>query len=599
MGRARTLLVMLAAFGLVAAVALWVGIKIGRPVYYSDGAAPVSATELTHASMLRFGQPERELSIPGPVRGRVATLPDGRLLYGLVRGPRTTELVVWDPRRPDSPPAAVPELNSGGHDLAPMVAGDRLWFASDRPSGAGGFDLYTATFRDGVFFAVRPLPQGINTGLDETDPAVDPFGGQLVFVRRDPEQARGRNGVLMMAPPGSVRDGETVAVTRVFAEPDRGAARRHTAPPIDRDPVFAPDGIGLYFVREVAGGGLSTMRTFWHGDAASGGFANPVPIHSLQHGGAFRSPQPIDHGRALRMVEVVERDAHAAPGSVQVGLYRAALTEVYPHWEGQWWLEWLLLSTAAGLAALLVLLVLGSRWRQLDLITKLLLLSLLIHLLLLLWMARVRLIRSFAPESPGQGAVEVQLIAQQERSGEGQGTLQQATHDNSRDLQFAGHEQALAAEQPEVAFAATERDLDGAELERPSYQSAPSRPDAAVADAAREWTLRDAAAEATRPRRREVVTTADPNSGARAERRAQAAETIRVAVPGSSAAPAARTARDLAPAPTTGQPVAQSMAVGPPELADRARATAARSERVAPPTTPRPGALAAAELAPA
>ena len=72
----------LAAMGLVAALGLWAGLKIGRPVYYSDGGAEVSATELRNSGMVRWSTPQPEFEIPGPVRGRVCELPDGRLIYG-------------------------------------------------------------------------------------------------------------------------------------------------------------------------------------------------------------------------------------------------------------------------------------------------------------------------------------------------------------------------------------------------------------------------------------------------------------------------------------------------------------------------------------
>ena len=151
------MLVVGAAAGLIASASGWLGLRLGRPLYYSDGNQEVSALELVDAGMLRWSQPEFETEIPGPVRGRVIELPDGSLLYGRARGPGVTDLVQLDPRR-GREPRPVLELNSDGHDLAPVLApGGRILFASDRPSGAGGFDIYTANYRAGVFFAVRPL----------------------------------------------------------------------------------------------------------------------------------------------------------------------------------------------------------------------------------------------------------------------------------------------------------------------------------------------------------------------------------------------------------------------------------------------------------
>ena len=66
-------------------------VRIGRPVYYSDGHQSFAAHDLRHAGMLRWGTPQPEFALPGPVRGRVAQLPDGRLLYGRVTSARRTE----------------------------------------------------------------------------------------------------------------------------------------------------------------------------------------------------------------------------------------------------------------------------------------------------------------------------------------------------------------------------------------------------------------------------------------------------------------------------------------------------------------------------
>ena len=102
MKRTRKTLMLLAAMGLVGSAGFWVGLKIGRPVYYSDGNVEVTAADLRNSGMVRWSSPQPEFEIPGPVRGRVTALPDGRLIYGKVMGPQVTDLVLFDPEHPHS-----------------------------------------------------------------------------------------------------------------------------------------------------------------------------------------------------------------------------------------------------------------------------------------------------------------------------------------------------------------------------------------------------------------------------------------------------------------------------------------------------------------
>src|SRR4029077_853436 len=56
-------------------------------------------------------------------------------------------------------------------DPAPSLGGALLYFASNRPGGAGGFDLYLArTTGTARWDSVVALPAGINTPADETGP---------------------------------------------------------------------------------------------------------------------------------------------------------------------------------------------------------------------------------------------------------------------------------------------------------------------------------------------------------------------------------------------------------------------------------------------
>ena len=196
----------LAAFG---TLCMLVGLRSGRPLFYTDGFSEWFAPSLSDAPMLNWPRPEPELELPGPLEGRVAELPDGRLIYGLVMADGTTDLVTFDPRRPGLPPEPVLGLNSRDHDLSPAMGADgTLYFASDRRGGVGGFDIYAARYGGGYFGPPVILGPNINSPLDEADPAPDPTGDFLVFVRRDPTVNEGVNGLLYQATFESQIEGE-------------------------------------------------------------------------------------------------------------------------------------------------------------------------------------------------------------------------------------------------------------------------------------------------------------------------------------------------------------------------------------------------------
>ncbi len=64
---------------------------------------------------------------------------------------------------------AGPQINSAADEMSPSLApdGKTFYFASNRPGGAGGFDIYTATFSNGKFQDVRRVTAGINSPADE------------------------------------------------------------------------------------------------------------------------------------------------------------------------------------------------------------------------------------------------------------------------------------------------------------------------------------------------------------------------------------------------------------------------------------------------
>ncbi len=84
----------------------------------------------------------------------------------------------------------VSALNSSENDRAPFVNGQFMVFASDRPGGFGGYDLYYSKFENGAWSDPVNFGDRINTEYDEFRPvAVHVFGFQndlMIFSSNRP-----------------------------------------------------------------------------------------------------------------------------------------------------------------------------------------------------------------------------------------------------------------------------------------------------------------------------------------------------------------------------------------------------------------------------
>ena len=277
--RTRRSMMWLAWTVMCVAGAMLIGLKVGRPLYYSDGSQEVAGSDLSDAGMLRWNSPDAEFELPGKLTGRAAQLPDGRLIYGILTEDGTSDLVTWHPDRPDVPPEPAYGLNTDRNELAPAVAKDgRIYFASDRAESIGGYDLFVTSYTPRGFARVEAL-SACNTALDETDPAPDPRGISLVFVRIDRSIDNGNDGVLFSWSLGDVLDPAVL-----FPEQDR---RRDLV--IDRDPAFSDDGAGLWFVRKERGKPLQVCRSSRLGQK----FAAPSTLSEHWNTQSLRSPLPM------------------------------------------------------------------------------------------------------------------------------------------------------------------------------------------------------------------------------------------------------------------------------------------------------------------
>ena len=160
--------------------------------------------------------------------------------------PSRTDLNIWVVERSgetwSAPRALGPTINTEADDLSPAVAADgTLYFASNRPGGRGGLDVWRARPAGRDFGPAENLGDVNSPGSDGA-PAIAPDQSMLVFAsagRADALRGRGhlypRSDLYVCA-----RNG------------DGFVAPRHLAPPVNTEssesnPSFSPDGRSLYF----------------------------------------------------------------------------------------------------------------------------------------------------------------------------------------------------------------------------------------------------------------------------------------------------------------------------------------------------------------
>ena len=111
-----------------------------------------------------------------------------------------------------------PELNSSGWDGHPFVTADgsRLYFASDRPGGFGGTDIwYAEQDREGFWGAPINAGPSVNSDGDELSPFLDPATSALYFAASTTQEnldifvlAKGESHRKALPPPYNSAAGE-------------------------------------------------------------------------------------------------------------------------------------------------------------------------------------------------------------------------------------------------------------------------------------------------------------------------------------------------------------------------------------------------------
>ena len=90
----------------------------------------------------------------------------------------------WGRARPLGAPFDSPH-NEHNVTIAPFIDADERFviFASNRPGGAGAFDLYISHQRDGAWQPAVSLGPTVNTAASESNPALSPDRERLLFSR--------------------------------------------------------------------------------------------------------------------------------------------------------------------------------------------------------------------------------------------------------------------------------------------------------------------------------------------------------------------------------------------------------------------------------
>ena len=138
--------------------------------------------------------------LPDDIVSEPALSSDGvRMVYAREGKDASEDLFLrhWDGTR-WSGPLPMRALNSNFEETSPSLSGDGkfLYFASDRPGGRGGYDIWVARW-DGIEYAwPLPLTNRVNTRFNELGPSISPDGFELFFSSNRP---RGRIDEALLA----------------------------------------------------------------------------------------------------------------------------------------------------------------------------------------------------------------------------------------------------------------------------------------------------------------------------------------------------------------------------------------------------------------
>ncbi len=475
LGKNLVIVLALLAAGFFAA---WLRFRphLGTQMSYTDGERTWSSLD---SKDIRFAVWDTPKPLPAWVNtrekeSRPAISPDGRFLVFAVGEPGLNaelflaEIVDGEPVQP----RPIRALDTAYDELAPAFSNDALYFASNRPGGAGGLDLYRAPYEEGGFGPPERLGPGINTKAHETDPALIPGTRSLVFASNRVRGIR-HDFDLYQADLQTDAAGQDRFVVKPFAAVN--------TPFEERDPAFTADGRTMFFSTDRGGvnGDFDLYRTV----RERGAWLAAQVLRGVNTAASERGPLPSADGFSLFF---------SSGNAGASDLYRARSLELFPI-PGKP-VGWLDLAVLAMLLLLALLAWLAKRWEQLEIIYKCFLISVLLHLLLLWWFREVYPEGGEMPVNQGRGRVfQVSLAVSNSSASSGglkarNGQLP-ATRQSSPEAETPSLAQLGAPELPDAA--APSRGVERAAEVVPETEPSASR----AASAAPSQTTTSAAAQ--------------------------------------------------------------------------------------------------------
>ncbi|MEZ6244151.1 MAG: hypothetical protein R3B57_14040 [Phycisphaerales bacterium] len=432
------LLVALLVAGAVSGLALLARRQAEREAtVYTDGSTIAVPAKDAPLRTILWTPPEPlpgDVNTPGDDSQPRVSL-DGSTLF-FVRGRAGGGADIWWARRDGdawADPAPIDAINTTYDELTPCPTprGDALVFASDRPAGVGGYDLWIAR-RDGDTWS-SPVWLGdkVNTPHNDYAPSLSPEGLWLWYASNRPdkdlannEPKAGEATIDPFAPPTPPGDYD-IYRARLIGDAATSVTRIESlcSEMDDVSPAWSPAGDFVYFASnraEDTGFDLYRVR-----------IADGVPLAPEPLGPTINTARDeLDPGVALGGFELlfsIALPADDADDSPDLDLARSLSREVYPVVDRSrlkldlshiWdlfgpWLLWLLLL----LFLLLLLLKFRSspaaqgRWRKMSLLARCLLLSMLIHALLLALLGLWRVSAGIGDLLEDEGGMRIRLTS--------------------------------------------------------------------------------------------------------------------------------------------------------------------------------------------
>jgi len=392
---------------LAAAAAAWWWTSGATERFYTDGSGLRAGPEDAPLRDVLWRTPEALDGLNSNAQERAPSLSaDGSRLY-FTRTGADGASGLWVARRERgsdawAEPTPVRSVNTVDNEIGARESpdGEWLYFASDRPGGAGGFDLWRAPRVGGPtgtgWGRAEPVP-GVNTRDNELSPTPGP-DGMLLFASDRPVEIERTDEPNEPAADDADETGTGLGY-ELYERSAQGAIARLAdlgSPADETSPALSPGGDFLYFAsdRERGAGGLDLYRArrVTADEGVTLGAVEPLP--DLNTAGDETDPWVSLEGFALHFSSTAPA---ASDGAHPTGrhLFRSVTREVYlaerSRFAGWGWLAqvlpllpWILAALAAVLLlALLRRAATHTSWERgiatVGLLARCVLASLLVH----------------------------------------------------------------------------------------------------------------------------------------------------------------------------------------------------------------------------